>query len=354
MTKSLTSRLHLTPQTSSVSTSFQGHKQIVKDIPRREKFRFQNIQSKAKVGSLLESAKSVARAPTAFRSLRGLSSSLSAGLQNVASGSVTPSAPSDPDDSRASVSSQLTEVPATTDEIPSENVATVSDPSAGVEFNDPQTSSRESAETTTPNNSKGTTRPLQISNAVDLGNLQKHIDESDGALGTEQAIEETGEREDLPVVALQDAHQNLVGPEIIECSEPTMAPPNINPASSIAEEIPGSASNANAPLMEPGVTATQQISTDSAGVKAIIEQREQQLMKTMQENASLTDTVTSLKNQLEELEALRSKEKADAASKARGLSDRLAAVEQQLKVVSRVCSTCLCSNFGFTMKLSYL
>ncbi|KAJ3083198.1 hypothetical protein HK102_001191, partial [Quaeritorhiza haematococci] len=64
--------------------------------------------------------------------------------------------------------------------------------------------------------------------------------------------------------------------------------------------------------------------------KNVIQQRETQLVKAMTENATLTDTVVSLKGQMERLEATRSEENARFAGIVKDLRDKLAASEGKL------------------------
>ncbi|KAI8918412.1 TATA element modulatory factor 1 TATA binding-domain-containing protein [Powellomyces hirtus] len=74
-------------------------------------------------------------------------------------------------------------------------------------------------------------------------------------------------------------------------------------------------------------------------LKAVVELREEQLMKSMHENASLTDTVTTLKRQLEQLEELRATEQSDAERKLQDLEAAAKEAKEKLAASRDACAS---------------
>ncbi|KAJ3327164.1 TATA element modulatory factor 1 [Blyttiomyces sp. JEL0837] len=68
-------------------------------------------------------------------------------------------------------------------------------------------------------------------------------------------------------------------------------------------------------------------------LKTVIEQRERQLMTAMTENAALTDTVNILRNQMSQLENVKSEESARLDALVKEFSERLGASDKQLQKV---------------------
>ncbi|KND02786.1 uncharacterized protein SPPG_01868 [Spizellomyces punctatus DAOM BR117] len=106
----------------------------------------------------------------------------------------------------------------------------------------------------------------------------------------------------------------------------------LSPSDETEDHAPGAASPKS---NRTDLPSSADDSKELARLRAIIEQREQQLMKTMQENATLTDTLTSLKTQLEQSEAQRNVEATAADDKIRDLTERLNSLERQQSATSQ-------------------
>ncbi|KAJ3171599.1 hypothetical protein HDU88_007679 [Geranomyces variabilis] len=123
------------------------------------------------------------------------------------------------------------------------------------------------------------------------------------------------------------------------------------PSSPAALDAEVSTATADAPTDQSPATSaaatTSQIESESSAsptidgnpLQAVLDRREEQLMKAMHENASLTDTLTTLKRQLELLEDQRSQEREESESTINSLRAAAAESEKRFAAMREVSSS---------------
>ncbi|KAI8822634.1 TATA element modulatory factor 1 TATA binding-domain-containing protein [Fimicolochytrium jonesii] len=183
------------------------------------------------------------------------------------------------------------------------------------------------------------------SSLVGISSAANPLPEADPTPEAESLLDLQNDSIQLPAISMTAATKPLVPErEVLEkgVAVPTIEPVPEGDVSQSTAEADDSANpatvedlkseGAKQPVTAPegrSPSKSEPASASTSHLQTLIERREEQLMKSMQENASLIDTVSALKRQMETLENQRASEQQEAENRIDDLENQLKAAKEE-------------------------